>query len=193
VDFAFLIDGMLGSLPHAPYSQQGDIALGIRVGSSVGNAARGPWYSFMGTVVNDGQPYLRGGSTGLPGSFVLSPGGFSGSADVLSTANFGIRWGEPFEVEVALLTLVTPCCYGSSLDSSFMSTARLSGITARADGVAVSDFSVQSASGTAYGPAGLLPVPEPSSALLWSAGLLWLWQRRRGRATAGAGQGQFSL
>lgn len=179
VDFAFLIDGMLKSLPNAPYSQQGDIGLGIRVGSAVGNAAYGPWFSFMGTVINDGTPYLRGGGTGLPGGFVLSPGSFQGSAEVLSTANFGIRWGEPFEVEVALLTSVSPCCYGSSLSSEFMSSALLTGISARAGNTAVADFSVLSASGTAYGPGGLLPVPEPASVVLWAAGLLLLVMRRR--------------
>lgn len=181
VDFAFLIDGMLRSLPNAPYTQQGDIALGIRVGSAVGNAARAPWYSFMGTVVNDGTPYLRGGGSGLPGAFALAPGSFQGSAEVLSTANFGIRWGEPFEIEVALLTSVTPCCYGSSLQSDFMSTATLTGIRARAGAVSVDDFTVLSASGTGYGPSGLLPVPEPASALLWAAGLASLAMRLRGR------------
>ncbi len=182
VDFAFLIDGVLASLPNAPYSQQGDIALGIRVGSGVGNAGRAPWYSFMGTVVNDGTPYLRGGGSGLPGGFVLSPGRFQGSAEVLSTANFGFRWGEPFEVEVALLTSVSPCCFGSSLDAAFMSSALLTGISARAGAAAVSDFTVLSASGTAYGPGGLLPVPEPASLALWAGGLLALaarWRLRR--------------
>lgn len=178
VDFAFLIDGVLKSLPNAPYSQQGDIGLGIRVGNSVGNAAYGPWFSFMGTVVNDGLPYVRGGGTGLPGAFVLSPGSLQGSAEVLSTAHFGIQWGVPFEVEVALLTSVSPCCNGSSLDSAFMSSALLTGISASAGGVAVNDFSVLSASGTGYGPGGLLPVPEPAVVVLWAGGLLALGMRR---------------
>lgn len=189
VDFAFLIDGMLQSLPNAPYSQQGDIALGIRVGSGVGNVGRAPWYSFMGTVVNDALPYVRGGGTGMPGAFVLTAGSMQGSADVMSTANFDIRWGEAFEVEVALLTSVSPCCYGSTLTSAFMSSALLTGISARAGGSAVSDFAVLSASGTAYGPDGLLPVPEPASVMLWCGGLLLLCMRRglgrrlRGRPT----------
>lgn len=185
VDFAFLIDGVLKSLPNAPYSQQGDIALGIRVGSGVGNVGRGPWYSFLATVGDNGLPYVRGGSTGLPGAFVLGPGSLQGSAEVLSTANFDIRWGEAFEVEVALLTSVSPCCSGASLSSDFMSTALLTGISARAGGVAITDFSVLSASGTAYGPGGLLAVPEPATVALWSAGLLLLGLRGRvGRRTA---------
>lgn len=182
VDFAFLIDGVLESLPNAPYTQQGDVALGIRIGNGVGNPARGPWYSFMATVVNDGLPNVRGGGTGLPGAFVLGPGSLQGSAEVLSTAHFGIVWGQPFEVEVALLTSVSPCCFGSSLTSSFLTSAVLSGISASAGGSAVTTFSVTSASGTAYGPAGLLPVPEPATAALWAAGLTALtWRCRRAR------------
>lgn len=178
VDFAFLIDGVLKSLHNAPYTQQGDIALGIRVGSGVGNAARAPWYSFMGTVLNDSLPYVRGGGSGMPGAFVLSPGSMQGSANVLSTANFEFRWGEAFEVEVALLTSVSPCCWGTSLDSNFISSAVLTGISARAGGVPVADFTVLSASGTGYGPGGLLPVPEPASVALWAGGLLLLGLRR---------------
>lgn len=180
LDFAFLIDGLMKSLPNPPYTQQGDIALGIRVGSGVGNAARAPWYSFMGTIVNDGMPYVRGGGTGMPGGFVLSPGSMQGSANVLSTASFEFRWGEPLEIEVALLTSVWPCCWGSSVESQFISSAVLTGISARAGGVAVADFNVLSASGTAYGPGGLLPVPEPANVALWSVGLLglaWRWRR----------------
>jgi hypothetical protein len=178
VDFAFLIDGLLKSLPNAPYTQQGDVALGIRVGSAVGNASRAPWYSFMGTVTNDGLPYVRGGGSGMPGAFVLTPGSMQGSAEVLSTANFGFSWGVPFEVEVALMTSVYPCCYGTSLESDFYSSALLTGIVARAGGTAVTGFTVVSASGTGYGPGGLLPVPEPATFALWAGGLLLLAGRR---------------
>lgn len=185
IDFAFLIDGVLKSTPKAPYTQQGDVALGIRVGSGVGNPARGPWYSFLATVVNDGTPFVRGGGTGLPGAFVLGPGSLQGSAEVLSTAGFGFTWGQPLEIEVAFYTSVSPCCFGTSLDASFLSTARLTGIVARANGQAVTSFSVASASGTLYGPGGVAAVPEPATAALWLAGVLVLTGRaalRRRRA-----------
>jgi hypothetical protein len=60
-----------------------------------------------------------------------------------------------------------------------MSSALLTGISARAGSTAITDFSVLSASGTAYGPGGLLPVPEPASVVLWGGGLLLLGARRR--------------
>ncbi|MET0517233.1 MAG: PEP-CTERM sorting domain-containing protein [Burkholderiaceae bacterium] len=175
VNFGFLIDGLLSSSPHPPYTQQADIALGLRVGGGSG----GPWTSFQATVINDGLPYVRGGSTGLPGSFVLGAGSLSGSADVLSTANFGFQWGVPFQLEVAFLTSVYPCCWGAAMAADFSSTAVMSAIVARANGLAVSDFTVASQSGTAYGAAGLLPVPEPASAWLLGAGALALWAWRR--------------
>ncbi len=183
VDFAFLIEGMLKSLPNAPYTQQGDIALGIRVGTGVGNVGRAPWYSFMGTVVNDGMPFLRGGGTGIPGNFILAPGSFSGSAEVLSTANFEFQWGVPFEMEVAFLTTTYACCNGASLVSDFLNTAVLSGISAKAGNTAITDFSVLSASGTAYGPDGVLAVPEPGGAalLLGGGAVLLAWRRRASR------------
>lgn len=188
VDFAFLIDGILSSLPNPPYSQQADIGLGIRVGSGIA-PGRAPWFAFQATVVGDGLPFVRGGSTGLPGSFALTPGSLSGSANILSTANFAMRWGEPFEVEVAFMATVEPCCYGTSLAAEFMSTARLSGISAQAAGVTVTDFTVLSGSGTAYGPGGLLPVPEPTGAMLWTGGLLMFYgmRRRIGRKTEPGG------
>lgn len=178
VNFAFLVDGLMSSSPHPPYTQQADVGLGLRV-----NHRGGIFNTFMGTVINSNMPFVRGGSTGLPGSFVLGPGSLSGSANVLSTANFDFQWGVPFTVEAALWAAAYPCCYGASVNVDFSNTAVLSAITATAGGVGLTNFSVASASGTAYGPGGLLPVPEPSTALLWLGGLLSLgaWGRWRQR------------
>lgn len=185
IDFGFLVSGAMASSPVAPFTQQADLALGLRVGAAVGDPARGPWTAFAGTVVGDSMPFLRGGGTGIPGDFVAVPGSFAGSANVVSTADFGFQWGVPFRMEAALSTTVRPCCAGASMLSSFEHTAVLSAIEATHGGVPVSDFQVSAQSGTGYGPGGLLPVPEPASTALWGAGALalWLggWRRRAGR------------
>ena len=137
-DFASGTSSKSSKLIHGGlrYLQQGDVRLGIRVNGS----PAGTWNAFMGTVVNDGEPYLRGGSTGLPGGFVTAPGAFSGSAEVTTTANFAMQWGVPFEVEVALFTDVYPCCLGASITSDFSQTAALTGIEAYWQGGRVTDF-----------------------------------------------------
>lgn len=167
IDFSFLIEGTLTSLPNAPYNQQGDIALGIRVGGG----SSGPWYAFLGTVINDDLPFVRGGSSGLPGGFVLAPGSLSGSASVRSTAGFGFQWGVPFQVEVALLTSVYPCCNGATVAAGFLDTARLDGIRAGTAAGLVDGFSVVAESGAQLGPQGLAPIPEPAPAAMLLAGL----------------------
>lgn len=170
VNFAFLIDGLMNNSPNPPYSQQADVALGIRVNGAPG----GIWYSFMGTVNGNGMPYLRGGSSGLPGGFVSGPGSFAGAAEVTSTADFQFLWDVPFTLEVGFTTIVRPCCLGATMSADFSQTALLTGILARAGGQAVADFTVESASGTGYGPGGLLPVPEPGSVWLMLAGVALL-------------------
>lgn len=167
-NFSFLIDGLLKNQPNLPYTQQGDINLSIRV-----NNGPGIWTSFAGTVVNNGTPYLRGGSTGLPGSFVLSPGAFEGSAVVSSTANFAFVWGAPFTVQVAMIVSVSPCCFGTSMTADFYNSAVLDGIDAYAGGNKVGDFIVMASSGALLGAGGVVarPVPEPATPLLAALGL----------------------
>lgn len=65
-------------------------------------------------------------------------------------------------------------------DASFFTSARLTGIQVLdSSGASVADFTITSASGTLYGPGGVMAVPEPSAALMLCAGLLWLGSRRR--------------
>jgi hypothetical protein len=168
-NFSFLIDGLLKNQPNLPYTQQGDINLSIRV-----NNGPGIWTSFAGTVVNNGTPYLRGGSTGLPGSFVLSPGAFEGSAVVTSTANFAIVWGTPFTLQVAMIASVSPCCFGTSMTADFYNSAVLDGVDAYAGGNKVGDFIVNGSSGATLDASGVIarPVPEPSTYGLALLGLV---------------------
>ncbi len=178
LNLGFLVEGSMSSTPHAPSTQQVDLALGMRFNGNKG----GPWDSFMATIVNDGEPYLRGGGTWAPGSFITSPGAFSGSGLVTSTGNFSFQWGVPFDVEVALRTQLSPCCINASLSSDFLGTALLKGIYTTAGGQTITSFNVAAVSGTAYGPDGLLAaaVPEPGSWALMLAGVAGLaaWRRR---------------
>ena len=73
----------------------------------------------------------------------------------------------------------------SAGDVSFASSARLTGIQLfNVSGQALSTFTVDSGSGTLYGPGGVIAVPEPSTWLLMGAGLGALLWRRRGEYSA---------
>ncbi len=164
-DFAFLVQGLMNSASVAPYSQQEDAKLQMRVGG-VGN-----WGAFGARLNNNALPFITGGSTGLPGSFVSGPGSLAGSATVTSTANFQMQWGVPFTLEVALIGDGTPCCFGSTQSLDFLNGATLAGIVARGPGGLVNDFTVFTTAGPAVGPGGILPVPEASTWLLMLLGL----------------------
>jgi hypothetical protein len=168
VNFSFLVEGDMFSDRNAPYSQQADVYLGLRIN----NTTIGPWTAFAATIVDEGLPYVRGGSTGLPGSFVLDPGSLSGSATVTSTGNFAMQWGVAFEVEVALYAQQSTCCYGTTLSADFLNSAVLNGIQAYGpDGQLVSDFTGIDAAGNRLGASGVLAVPEPATMALMLAGL----------------------
>lgn len=174
VNLSFLVEGSMSSLRNAPYSQQVDTYLQLRV-----NGASGPWTTFASTIVDENLPFVRGGSTGLPGAFVLGPGSLSGSANVSSTGNFAFQWGVPFTVEVALSAQQSTCCFGTSLAADFLNTAQLSGIQAFGPGGLVADFSGVDDAGNLLGPTGIIgAVPEPTTALLMLAGLFGLAWRR---------------
>jgi hypothetical protein len=168
VNFSFLVEGDMASDRNAPYTQQVDTYLGMRVN----NTTIGPWTVFASTLVNEELPYVRGGATGLPGAFVLGPGSLSGSATVTTTGNFAMQWGVPFEVEVALYAQQSACCYGTTLSADFLGGAVLKGIQAFGPGGRlVTDFSGIDEAGNRLGATGVLSVPEPASALLMLVGL----------------------
>ncbi len=176
-DFAFLVQGRMNSASVAPYSQQEDTKLQMRVNGI------GRWDAFGARLNNDALPFITGGSSGLPGSFVSAPGSLAGSATLTSTANFAIQWGLPFTLEVALIGDGSPCCFGSTQSLDFLNGATLAGIVARGPGGVVNNFSVFTSVGPVVGPGGILPVPEPAAWLLLLCGLPWLAgtaARRRG-------------
>lgn len=171
MNFSFLIDGFMNNLPVGPYTQQGDIAFSLLVNNQL-------WTAFMGTTVNSTLPYVRGASTGLPGNFILTPGGMSGSANFTTISNFAFTWGNPLHVEIAMYTDISPCCYGASIVSDFYNTAKLTGVDAYGPGGKVTDFIVNTTSGLQLDTQGVIQVPptttapEPSTIALTFAGLL---------------------
>ncbi len=174
INFSFLLDGTMTNSHVAPYTQQADARLGVRVNGLF------IWDAFRATMINDTIPYVRGGSVGLPGGFTLGLGSVSGSAEITTTAFFGFVWGTPFTLEVALMNSLNPCCYGATQTVDFLNSARLSGIQVYTASGAVPDFNVASGSGTAYSAAGIGPVPLPAAVWLTASGFVALggWQRR---------------
>ena len=181
VSFSFHIEGSMSSASNAPFTQQADVALGLRVNTG------GVFDLFRATLINDQLPFVRGGSSGVPGGFIGGPGSLSGAADITSLFGFDIQWGVPFTLEVALRTLLNPCCFGTSQTADFFNTARLSGIAVNGPGGPITDFLVSSASGTHYSAAGVAAVPAPGSLAMLAAGLAALGlRRRRARFDCGA-------
>lgn len=171
MNLSFLIDGFMNSLPNAPYSQQGDIAFSLFINNRL-------WTAFLGTTINNGIPSIRGGSTGLPGNFILSPGAFAGSATFTTTGNFGFTWGNPLHIEIAMYNSISPCCFGASMISDFYNTAKLTGVNAYGPAGQVTDFLVNTTSGLQLDGQGVIQVPptttapEPATIALTFAGLL---------------------
>lgn len=175
-DFAFLVDGVMQSLPVGSFTQQVDLQFGLRVND------RFIWDVLRAKVVSADLPVLSGGSTGLPGGFVFAPGSLAGAATLTTTGQFQMVWGVPFKLEVALVGNSYPCCMGSSNSADFLNSATLAGIIARGPNGTVTDFSVTTASGPVVGPGGILPVPEPHTWALWLCGIVSVaaaaWRRR---------------
>ena len=132
--------------------------------------------------------YANGGyQATLPGMAVTGDlaTGFTVSGSTTFSFDIPIVFGVAQDVSLSLwaatiprsnVGLLTP----SGSDSSFLSSARLTGIQVfDSNGQAVSDFTITSGSGTLYGPAGVVAVPEPSALLMLCVGLLCLAGLRR--------------
>lgn len=180
-NFKFFVDGFMHNLPVAPYGQQGDITLSIRVNDML-------WTAFSGTTLGNDIPYVRGGSTGLPGDFVLTPGAFDGSATFTTTGNFNMVYGMPLHVEIGMYTSISPCCFGASINSSFYNSAVLTGVDAYAYGALVTDWEATTSSGlrlnargviAAEPPSATVPEPGTSAMLLFGLSSVMVFARRR--------------
>jgi hypothetical protein len=107
------------------------------------------------------------GNTSYPG-FTTRIGSLSGTGTFLS-APLPFTYGTPVKFQAGLLAEAFPDT-GSPVTTDFSTTAKLTGIRILdGGGHDVTDFVVQSASGTLYGPTGV--VPEPSTMLFVGLGL----------------------
>jgi hypothetical protein len=98
----------------------------------------------------------------LPAGWVTSTGSLSGGSTFFSLDE-ALVWGQSWDVKVGLLAW----SYGTA-DSSFLSTARLSGVEFfDANGLAVTGFTLLAASGADY----VGSVPELSAVWLALAGM----------------------
>ena len=183
-NFKFFVDGFMRNLPVAPYGQQGDIALSFSVNNLL-------WTAFSGTTFGNNLPNVRGGSTGLPGNFILVPGQFSGSANITTTGNFNFVWGTPLRIEVGLYTSISPCCFGASINSDFYNSAVLTGVDAYAGNSLITNFVATTSSGLRLNAQGVIApqapvttVPEPGTYGMMLLGLasVALLARRRTRS-----------
>jgi hypothetical protein len=136
--------------------------------------------------------YAPGGYPGMTTTGDLATG-FTVAGQTTFTLSIPIVFGTASDITYALWGSVLPLSSVGQLtpsagDVSFMSTARLTGIEVL-DGAGrpLSDFSIESGSGTRYGPTGVVAiaaVPEPETFALFGAGLLALGagvRRRRRR------------
>lgn len=178
VGYRFEIDGSLSAsgTPAAYY-------FGETLASLVYQMDGGPVYEAAhfytrrgepGSATELGQPLS--GWTSATGS--ISGAGSVNTLDVLSP--FPIVFGTPWELTVGLAVHA----YGESV-ADFGSTAKLVGIDVfDAQGKRITEFTLTSASGTAYIPG----VPEPATGLLLLAGVAALAARRSASASHSRGE-----
>ncbi|MEO6276871.1 PEP-CTERM sorting domain-containing protein [Roseateles sp.] len=176
----FTIDGSLFNIGRGETE--------IEVSYSVGAAAPVQVFRLMnqrGTVtmyVNGVyQPSLPGIS--LTGSTAT---GFTLAGQTTFSLSIPVLLGVDQELGMSMWAASLPSSSAGLLtpsggDASFYSSLKLTGIQLfDGAGTEMKDFTITSGSGTLYGPGGVMPVPEPSTALMLGAGLLGLlaWRRR---------------
>ena len=163
VRYQFRVDGSMSSLgaPAPFFFGENYAVLDVQQGN-------GPVFEVLNAHVRRGGLGTITNAVPPPG-WITSTGVLSGGSVFRSVA-LPMVWGQPWDVKVGLLAWA----YGTA-DDQFLNTATLSGFEFfDANGVAVSDFSLSSASGTDY----LNPVPEPGTAALLLVGIaLIAWGR----------------
>ncbi len=180
VSAATFSDTLTATSPLVASSSAGSVRYQFRVDGSMSSlGAPGPFlfgenYTVLDVQQGNGpvfevlNAHVRRGGLGTitnavpPAGWSTSTGVLSGSS-VFNSVAMPMVWGQPWDVKVGLLAWA----YGTA-DNEFLNTATLSGFEFfDANGVAVSDFSLSSASGTDY----LHPVPEPTVAALLLLGI----------------------
>lgn len=126
--------------------------------------------------------YGPGGYVGAFPGMTIMPGGISGSTSISFDVPF--TFGTPFDFDVGLWASVLPSSSVGQLTASggtaeFNSTAKMTGIAVLGNTGPVTDFTINSGSGTQYNKNGVSSVPIPGSLGFLSFGLAGLGFFRR--------------
>ncbi len=171
--FGWSVSGTLSAQGNPPFGQFAYTRLSTRIDG------RNQSDDFGVLVSIGGDPFYSPAPKFIENGFTIGGGQISGAGRVQSQFLYDVQAGTPFTLEAALRTSVAPCCYGTTMTSSFLQSAELSSIRVFRNGVELTDFSIDAASGSLYTAGGVVPVPEPGAGLLALAGLTFVAARIR--------------
>jgi hypothetical protein len=163
VIYTFTIHGDISIASSTTTASQGLADLGF----SQDKAFQGDIFTASATTGSTGTIL---GNTSYPG-FSTSPGGLSGTG-TFSSVPFAFTFGTPVSIQAGLLAEAFPDTK-STVTTDFSTTAKLTGIKILdGSGNVVTDFAVQSASGTLYGAMGVVPEPSVAALVLTGFGFI---------------------